>query len=126
MRFAAWDVASDGAVLNPVRLGPMPAAKPAPQAEPPKPAGLPAPLAEAPKPAIKPVPKPAAARTAEVTAAIRPVDPPKRPATPPVAASPVAAPPVSASPGAAPPPRRRRIDVGAIINRALTAAGLIK
>jgi poly(hydroxyalkanoate) depolymerase family esterase len=91
---------------------PKPAAKPVSQAEAPKPVTKPVPQAEAPPPIAKPVPKPALVQTPEVTAVPRSFESTKRPAAPP--------------PSDAAPPRRRGIDVGAVITRALTAAGLIK
>ena len=108
---------------------PKPAAKPVPQAEAPKPVAKPAPPAAAPKPVVKPVleaetlkpiakpvappiaksaPRPAQVRTPEVTAVPESFEALKRPAAP------------------AQPKPRHRIDVGAVITRALTAAGLIK
>jgi poly(hydroxyalkanoate) depolymerase family esterase len=102
---------------------PKPVVKPLPQVEAPAPAPVarPVPQAETPKPIakpvaapiVKPVPKPLPplVQTPEATAARKPADAPKRPVAPP--------PPVE-------PKQRRRIDVGAVITRALTAAGLIK
>jgi poly(hydroxyalkanoate) depolymerase family esterase len=57
--------------------------------------------------AARPAPQPSTPRTPEVAAALRPIATLHRPADP-------------------PPPRRRAIDVSAVITRALTAAGLMK
>ena len=67
-------------------------------------------VAEAPKQAAKPVPQPAPAspRTADIATVLQPL------AT------------LHRAPDTAPQPRRRAIDVGAVITRALTAAGLMK
>jgi hypothetical protein len=58
--------------------------------------------------AARPAPQPSTPRTPEVAAALRPIATLHRPADPP------------------PQPRRRAIDVSAVITRALTAAGLMK
>ena len=67
-------------------------------------------VSEAPKQATKPVPQPASAssRKADIAAVLQPL------AT------------LHRAPETAPQPRRRAIDVGAVITRALTAAGLMK
>jgi poly(hydroxyalkanoate) depolymerase family esterase len=66
--------------------------------------------AETPKQATKPIPQPtpAAARTADIAAVLQPLAKLHR------------------APETPPQPRRRAIDVGAVITRALTAAGLMK
>jgi poly(hydroxyalkanoate) depolymerase family esterase len=71
--------------------------------------------AETPKQTAKPVPQPApaAARTADIAAVLQPL------ATLPLAT-------LHRAPEASSQPRRRAIDVGAVITRALTAAGLMK
>jgi poly(hydroxyalkanoate) depolymerase family esterase len=94
-------------VAKPIVETPKPVIKPVPVAEVPKPVAKPAPHAEALKPVPKPVAKPAPVQTPEVTAVPQSVESTKRPA-------------------AGSQPRRRRIDVPAVITRALTAAGLIK
>jgi poly(hydroxyalkanoate) depolymerase family esterase len=68
--------------------------------------------AETPKHTAKPVPQPAA-RTADIAAVLQPL------ATLPLAT-------LHRAPEASSQPRRRAIDVGAVITRALTAAGLMK
>jgi hypothetical protein len=67
-------------------------------------------VSEAPKQAAKPLPQPAPAspRTADIAAVLQPLANLHR------------------APEAPPQPRRRAIDVGAVITRALTAAGLMK
>jgi poly(hydroxyalkanoate) depolymerase family esterase len=92
---------------KPIAEAPRPVIKPVAVAEVPKPVAKPAPHAEVLKSVPKPVAKPAPVRTPEVTTVPQSVEATKRPAA------------VSQA-------RRRRIDVGAVITRALTAAGLIK
>jgi poly(hydroxyalkanoate) depolymerase family esterase len=106
-------VVVEAPIPAPQAEAPKPVAKSVPQAEAPRPVAKPVPQAEAPKPMVKPVaaPRPAQVRPPEVSATRQSSDALKGPAAPP--------------PSAAPPPRRR-IDVGAVITRALTAAGLIK
>src|ERR1700761_8435656 len=91
---------------------PKPVAKPVPLVEVLKPAAKPASHADTPKPAPRPVAKPTPVRMPETAAMPQSFEAFKRPAASP--------------PPSEPPPRRRRIDVGAVITRALTAAGLIK